>query len=105
MMSPLGSKSAKSDKPDKKADKKAAKEAAKQAAAAAKAAKQAAKGAGKAKAAAAAPAAVGKGVVVEKPGANIYTMLLVISFVAIVVGCVCLYLEMAAYDMQIKAKL
>ena len=34
----------------------------------------------------AAPA--GRGVVVEKPKANIYTALLVLSFVAIVVGCI-----------------
>jgi hypothetical protein len=94
-MSLLGSKSAKKNKKDAaaavdsskptKADKKAAKAAK---AAAAKSAKSAA------------PA--GRGVVVEKPKANIYTALLVLSFVAIVVGCICLYAEMNAYDFKFK---
>lgn len=39
---------------------------------------------------------------VEKPKANIYTALLVLSFVAIVVGCICLYAEMNAYDFKFK---
>ena len=38
-----------------------------------------------------------RGVVVEKPRANIYTVLLVLSFVAIVIGCLCLAGEMAQY--------
>jgi len=98
-MSLLGSKSAKKKKGDDapldtakpgKADKKAAKAAA----AAAKAqAKAAAKSAG---------AAAGRGVVVEKPKANIYTALLALSFVAIVVACICLYAEMNAYEWKLK---
>ncbi len=51
------------------------------------------------------PAAAGRGVKVEKPKANIYTALLALSFVALVVACICLYAEMSAYDMQIKARL
>ena len=95
-MSLLGSKSAKKNKKDApaavdsskptKADKKAAK------AAKAAAAKSATKSA--------APA--GRGVVVEKPKANIYTALLVLSFVAIVVGCIYLYAEMNAYEWKFK---
>ena len=96
-MSLLGSKSAKKKGADaapaaakpSKADKKADK-------AAKAAAKASAKGAPKS----AAPA--GRGVVVEKPKANIYTALLVLSFVAIVVGCICLYAEMNAYDWKVK---
>jgi hypothetical protein len=38
-----------------------------------------------------------RGVVVEKPKANIYTVLLVLSFAAIVIGCLCLMGEMAQY--------
>ncbi len=60
-----------------------------------KAAKAAAKGAG---------AAPTRGVVVEKPRANIYTAMLVLAFVAIVIGCVCLYLEMKAYDFDFKGR-
>ena len=60
---------------------------------------------------AAAPAAkapaptAARGVVVEKPKANIYTVLLALSFVAIVIGCLMLYAEMSAYDWNIKARL
>lgn len=98
-MSLLGSKSAKKKKGDDaplesakpgKADKKAAK-------AAAAAAKAQAKAAGKT-----AGAAAGRGVVVEKPKANIYTALLALSFVAIVVACICLYAEMSAYEFKMK---
>ena len=51
------------------------------------------------------PAAAARGVVVEKPKANIYTALLALSFVAIVVGCICLYAEMSAYDIQLQSPL
>ena len=51
--------------------------------------------------AAAAPA---RGVVVEKPKANIYTVLLSLSLVAILIGCLCLYLEMRAYNFEFKAR-
>jgi hypothetical protein len=45
-----------------------------------------------------------RGVVVEKPKANIYTVLLALSFVAVVIGCLCLYLEMSAYNFEFKAR-
>jgi hypothetical protein len=89
MMSQPGSKSAKQDK---------------------KAAKAAAKAATKAKAPKASKAsrpaapAAARGVIVEKPKANIYTVLLILSFVAIVIGCICLYAEMAAYNFDFKAR-
>ena len=101
-MSPLGLKSGKKkDAPAADAAKpsKADKKAAKAAAAADKAAAKAAAKAGKASA-----AASGRGVVVEKPPANIYTALLVLSFVAIVVACICLYAEMSAYEFNFKAR-
>jgi hypothetical protein len=43
-------------------------------------------------------------VVVEKPKANIYTVLLILSFIAIVIGCLCLYLEMQAYNFEVEAR-
>ena len=54
-------------------------------------------------AAAAAQAAPARGVVVEKPKANIYTVLLILSFIAIVIGCLCLYGELSVYDFKTKA--
>ncbi|MEX0676040.1 MAG: hypothetical protein WD063_03125 [Pirellulales bacterium] len=64
------------------------------------------KSAKKKAAAGAAPAAVSapatRGVVVEKPKANIYTVLLILTFVAIVIGCISLYAEMYVYDLKIK---
>jgi hypothetical protein len=54
---------------------------------------------------AAKPAAATRSVVVEKPKANIYTVLLILSFVAIVIGCLCLYGEMNAYEFKTKAVL
>ena len=45
-----------------------------------------------------------RGVVVEKPKANIYTVLLILSFVAVVIGCICLYAEMSAYEFNFKAR-
>jgi hypothetical protein len=42
--------------------------------------------------------------VVEKPKANIYTVLLSLSLVAILIGCLCLYLEMRAYNFEFKAR-
>jgi len=61
----------------------------------------------KKKAAPAAPAAAAaqaaRGVVVEKPKANIYTVLLILSFIAIVIGCLCLYGELSVYDFKTKA--
>ena len=40
--------------------------------------------------------------VYRKPRTNVYTVLLVISLLAIIVGCVFLYLFMADYDFKIK---
>ena len=40
------------------------------------------------------------GVVVEKPPANIYTAMLIVSLVAVIIGCVCLYAEMNAYEFK-----
>jgi hypothetical protein len=44
-----------------------------------------------------------RGVVVEKPQANIYTVMLIVSFVAIVVACACLYSELNVYEFKTKA--
>ena len=37
-----------------------------------------------------------RGVVVQKPASNIYTVLLILALLALVVGCVLLYLEIQA---------
>ncbi len=102
-MSPLGSKSAKKEAAPKpgKADKAAAKAAAKAEKAAAKAAAKASKGA---KTPAAPPSAT-RGIVVEKARPDIYTVMLAIALVALLIGCLMLYLEMSIYDMSIKARL
>lgn len=42
-------------------------------------------------------------VIVEKPKANIYTVLLALSLSAVLIGCLCLYLEMNAYNFELKA--
>ena len=66
-------------------------------------AKKKKEGAAIAPAAAPAPApAPARGVVVEKPKANIYTVMLILSFVAIVIGCISLYAEMNVYDLKVK---
>ncbi|MBX3411367.1 MAG: hypothetical protein KF708_01525 [Pirellulales bacterium] len=44
-----------------------------------------------------------RGVYVQKPKADIYTVMLAIALVAILVACVCLFLEMRAYNYDIKA--
>jgi hypothetical protein len=49
---------------------------------------------------AAAPAPKTRGVVVEKPQANIYTAMLIVSLVAVLIGCIFLYAEMNAYDFK-----
>ncbi len=51
---------------------------------------------------AAKPARPERGVVLEKPKANIYTVLLALSLVAILLGCICLYAEMSAYEFKMK---
>jgi hypothetical protein len=50
------------------------------------------------------PSDGGRGVIVEKPPANVYTVLLILSLVAVLVGCLSLYLEMSAYNFEITAK-
>jgi len=37
------------------------------------------------------------GIVVEKAKSNIYTVMLILSFVALVIGCACLYAEFSQY--------
>lgn len=44
-----------------------------------------------------------QGVVVQKPRSDIYTTMLFLSFIAIVIACLCLWLEMRTYNMDIKA--
>jgi hypothetical protein len=79
---------------------------AKKAAAPAAAKRPAAKGPAPAKGPGAAKGPVStRAVVVEKPKANIYTMLLVLSLVAVVIGCLCLYFEMNDYGFAVKARL
>ncbi len=43
-----------------------------------------------------------RSVFLPKQTANIYTMLLILTFLAITIGCLFLFLEMKAYDMSIK---
>jgi len=54
---------------------------------------------------AAAAAAPTRGVVVEKPKANIYTVLLVLAFVALLLACLALYGELSVYEFETKASL
>jgi hypothetical protein len=44
----------------------------------------------------------GRGVFVQKQRANVYTMLLVIALLEIIVGCLCLYLQMNVYQFKVK---
>lgn len=44
-----------------------------------------------------------RGVIVERPRANVYTVLLAISLVALVVACLCMYGELATYGWDFKA--
>ena len=46
----------------------------------------------------------GRGVQVQKPQSNVYTVMLLISLVALVVGCVLLYLECVAYGVFSAAR-
>ncbi len=43
-----------------------------------------------------------KRVFVQKQRANVYTMMLILAFMEIVVGCLFLYLEMNAYQFKVK---
>jgi hypothetical protein len=44
------------------------------------------------------------GVVVQRPGWNVYTSLLMISLFAVIIACFCLFKEMDGYDWDIQAK-
>jgi hypothetical protein len=44
----------------------------------------------------------GRGVFVQKQRANVFTMMLILSFLNIIVGCLFLYLEMNTYEMKVK---
>ena len=44
----------------------------------------------------------GRGVFVQKQRANVYTVLLVLALMEIVVGCLCLYLQMNVYQFKVK---
>jgi hypothetical protein len=43
-----------------------------------------------------------RGVVLEKPKSNIYTVLLGLALTALLVGIVCLYAELNAYEWKMK---
>lgn len=44
----------------------------------------------------------GRGVFVQKQRANVYTVMLVVALVEILVGCLCLYLQMNVYQFKVK---
>jgi hypothetical protein len=44
----------------------------------------------------------GRGVFVQKQRANVYSMMLILSLMFIMIGCLCLYLEMSVYQMKVK---
>jgi hypothetical protein len=50
------------------------------------------------------PKAKRRVVVLEKPKANVYTIMLIVSLVALTIGCLSLYGEMKQYDMDFRAK-
>ena len=50
------------------------------------------------------PDSAARGVIVEKPKANVYTVMLILSLIAILIGCLCLYLEMKEYNFEWKAR-
>ena len=41
-------------------------------------------------------------IVYSKPRANVYTLLLVLSLLALIIGCIFLYMYMGTYEMKIK---
>jgi hypothetical protein len=43
-----------------------------------------------------------RGVFVQKQRANVYTMMLILSLMFIMVGCLCMFLEMNAFQMKVK---
>ena len=44
----------------------------------------------------------GRAVFIRKQTANIYTMMLIMAFLAVCVGCLFLFMEMKAYDLSPK---
>ena len=44
-----------------------------------------------------------RGVFVEKPPANVYTVMMVLALVALLIGCAFLFAEMKIYDLDMKA--
>jgi len=44
----------------------------------------------------------GRAVFVRKQSANVYTMMLIIAFLAVTIGCIFLFLEKNAYDGVLK---
>jgi hypothetical protein len=47
-------------------------------------------------------AEAGRAVFVRKQSANVYTMMLLIAFLAVTIGCIFLFLEKNAYDGMMK---
>jgi ABC-type amino acid transport system permease subunit len=45
-----------------------------------------------------------EGVVLEKPRWDVYSMMLLLSLLATIVACVCLFAELRAYQWDMKAK-
>jgi hypothetical protein len=43
-----------------------------------------------------------RGVFVQKQRANVYTMMLILSLMFIMVGCLCMFLEMNAFGMMVR---
>jgi hypothetical protein len=44
----------------------------------------------------------GRGVFVQKQRANVYSMMLILSLMFVMIGCLFLYLEMNSYQMKVK---
>lgn len=47
---------------------------------------------------------INRGVYVEKPRFNVYTMMLILAFAAICAACFCLNAELNLYEWDIKAQ-
>ena len=43
-----------------------------------------------------------RGVFVQKQRANVYTMMLIVSFLFIIIACMFLYMEMGSYHFKVK---
>ena len=48
------------------------------------------------------PQEAGRGSYMLKQAANIYTAMLILAFVFVLIGCLFMFLEMKAYELQIK---